>query len=103
MHKAFKGALIGGAVGAGAAAFQASRQQTDSAEQPGSSAVAKGALQGAAVGGLLGFLMDRRARRARGGRHDRSQGEAVRRGGPSQRWRAWSPTCRISTRRFDRR
>ena len=65
MHKAIAGALIGGAVGGGVAAFQASRQQIDNADQPSLAGVAgKGAVQGAAAGALVGAVMERRSRRA---------------------------------------
>jgi hypothetical protein len=62
MRKLWKGVLIGGAVGAGVAAVQASRSETDAAMGP---ALAKAAGEAALVGGAVGWFLDRRDRKRR--------------------------------------
>jgi hypothetical protein len=61
-----KGALIGGAVGGGIAALQASRRPADTARgstRPVVPAVGKGVVEGVLAGGVVGLVLDVRARR----------------------------------------
>jgi hypothetical protein len=65
MQKVIKGALIGGAVGGGVAAIQSSTGPVDpSTTEPLRPKVVKGALQGAVAGAVVGWVLERRARRA---------------------------------------
>src|SRR5688572_8784891 len=63
MKKLWKGVLIGGAVGAGVAAVQASRSENP-ADTPLGPRLAKAAGEAALVGGAIGFFLDwRQAKR----------------------------------------